>query len=81
MYLAEVKAVALAVISSGYHSQALLYRTQTNAILGDTVYAIPRSAISVLGMSIRESLGSSPDFCVYAYHGCTRRRVVFFEYL
>ncbi len=39
VYLAKVKAVAFAVISSGYRSQALLYthsdQLVTNAILGD----------------------------------------------
>ncbi len=48
MYLAEVKAVAFAVISSGYRSQAWCSAlSQTNAILGDTVYTIPRSTIYI----------------------------------
>ncbi len=53
MYLAEVKAVAFAVISSVIVLRLYFTRTQTNAILSDTVYAIQRSAISVLGTSIR----------------------------
>ncbi len=47
VYLAEVKAVAFAVISSGYRSQFYFTLTQTNAILDDTVYTIPRSTIYI----------------------------------
>ncbi len=49
MYLAEVKAVAFAVISSGYRSQALLYThsDQRYCILDDTVYTIPRSTVNI----------------------------------
>ncbi len=49
VYLAEVKAVALAVISSGYRSQALLYTHSDQRYIRRYGIAIQRSAISVLG--------------------------------
>ncbi len=51
MYLAEVKAVAFAVIPAVIVPRLYFTRTQTNAILDDTVYTIPRSTTSVLGTS------------------------------
>ncbi len=82
VYLAEVKAVAFAVISSGYCSQALLYTHSDQRYIRrygiHEHYLYPcwvRVDLYTAGDETRLQIFGSARPLLYAYHGCTPRGV------
>ncbi len=67
MYLAEVKAVAFAVISSGYRSQALLYMHSDQCYIRQYgIHDPTQHYLYPCWVRVDQ---------LYAYHGCTPRGV------